>query len=299
MSRLAVIDLGTNTFHLLIVEPIGDGQFKEIHREKRFVKLAEKGIETIAEAPQQRGLEAIAHYKQCLQKYDVSNVRAFGTAALRTASNGADFKQKIEASLGYPTQLIDGKEEARLIHLGVNLAAPFDNETRLVMDIGGGSVEFILANENGVIWSQSFPIGVAVLRHRFHHQEPIHAAEIEALQTFLDTALQDLFTVLEQHPIQTLIGASGTFDVLENLLSKHQPTPLSAEVDVALFPDLLRQIIRLNLEERFQSKDLPNDRADMIVVALLLIDYLLKKTNCKRILVSAYAMKEGMLSEMT
>ncbi|MEN0005954.1 MAG: hypothetical protein AAF798_17520, partial [Bacteroidota bacterium] len=124
-QRFAVIDLGTNTFHLLITEALPAGGFSEVYRERKFTQLAEEGIETIGAAALQRGLKALQHFKQQLTAHQVEQVRAFGTAALRTASNGPDFIRQVAEEIGIDIQLISGTEEARLIHLGVLQAVEF------------------------------------------------------------------------------------------------------------------------------------------------------------------------------
>lgn len=298
-KRVAVIDLGTNTFHLLIVDLEEQGHFSKIYRERRFIKLGENGVETIGDAPYRRGLNTLLDYKETLLQHSVTQVKVFGTAALRTASNGPGFIREVKEKTDLDITLISGEEEARLIYLGVRQAVPFSKETSLIMDIGGGSVEFIIADENTVYRAQSFPIGVSVLRNNFHKQEPISATELAALQLHLDETLRPLRSTLKNFDIQNLIGASGTFDVLETMLVQERLSDLYAEVEVKNFTPLYLKFLSMDLEGRLKTEKLPADRADMIVVALILIDYVLRLGNIERITVSAFAMKEGMLSEMT
>ncbi|MEM6965344.1 MAG: phosphatase [Bacteroidota bacterium] len=296
--RYAVIDLGTNTFHLLIVETNAAGIAKQLYRERIFVKLAEDGITTIGANAYQRGLDALQHFQKIIVEKKVEKVKAFGTAALRTASNGAAFSQDAKEKANISIQLISGKEEARLIHLGVLQAIELGEEKGLIMDIGGGSVEFIIADKHQVFWAESFPLGVAVLHRTFHKNEPIAAAEIKTIETHLKTTLQPLFRALKTIKVPNLIGASGTFDVLENLLPHTTQTPFSATIEVKNFPPLYEKIIKMNLEERHAAEGIPSSRADMIVVAMVLIDFIIRKVATEKIMVSAYAMKEGILWEM-
>lgn len=298
-NRFGVIDLGTNTFHLLISEKDSDGNITELFRERIFVKLGEDGIDTIGDAPFQRAIDAIHCFKKELEKYHVTKVKAFGTAGLRTASNGLQFIERIKNETGIQIELIHGNEEARLIHLGVIQAVPLNNEKGLIMDIGGGSVEFIVANKKGVIWAQSFPIGVSVLFRKFHKSDPISLAEIKAIEAHFESILQPLTEVLKTNETPVLIGASGTFDVLDMFLSKHRISPIHSSVEVADFHPLYEQFLNATLAERFKIEKLPESRAELIVVAMILINFILKKANIQRISVSAYALKEGILSEMT
>lgn len=298
MPRYAVIDLGTNTFHLLVVEPREEGGFRELLRDRRFIKLAENGIATIGAAPMARALETIEAFAQILVREEVSRVKAFGTAALRTASNGAEFIREVFQRTGLQIDLIDGAEEARLIHLGVAQAVPFGAETYCIMDIGGGSVEFILANDRAVFWAQSFPIGVAVLFRNFHHSDPISPSEIQAVENYLENILAPLFQALSRFPTQVLVGASGTFDVLEDFLVREKAHPAHSRLDPELFFPFYHQVVPTTLQQRRAIAGMPADRVDMIVVALVLVDFILKKLSCREILISNYAMKEGMLEEL-
>jgi len=299
MKRYAVIDLGTNTFHLLIVQQDETGQLIEVHRERIYVHLAEKGIAKIGAAPFQRGIDALLKFHQTLQNFPVETLKAFGTAALRTASNTPEFIAKIKTTTGIQIDIIPGKEEARLIYLGVKQVVNFHQEYDLIMDIGGGSVEFIIANKEGVQWAESFPIGVAVLYNQFHKNDPIRKTEIDTLESFLNTTLYTLSEALKKYPIARLIGASGTFDVLEDNLVKVRQQPNVANFPVSKYLPLHEEVVNMTLEERLQRDKLPNSRADLIVVALLLINNILKRSNAQEIVVSSYAMKEGMLRELT
>ena len=298
MNRYGVIDLGTNTFHLLIIEVNEKGETTELFRERIFVKLAEDGIGKIGKKAYLRGIQALSHFQKILLKYQVKNINAFGTAALRTASNGLEFIKAAKSESGISIHLIPGKEEARLIHIGVTQAVELGDKKGLIMDIGGGSVEFIIADKNEVFWAESFPIGVAVLYNNFHQEEPISIKETDVLHSHLEQTLQPLFDVLKNHKTTCLIGASGTFDVLEKILPNAQRTALSATINVGNFHPIYQKILKMNMEERRVEESIPLTRADMIVVALILIDFIIKKVKIEKILVSAYAMKEGILWEM-
>ncbi|MEM8907350.1 MAG: phosphatase [Bacteroidota bacterium] len=297
MPKYGVIDLGTNTFHLLIVQT-ENGQFHPLFRERVFVRLAEDGINTIGPGPYQRGLDCMRRYRTILDQNEVSQVTALGTAALRMASNGPKFVDDLYQQTGIEVQVISGDREAQLIHRGVSHAIPLERHTSLIMDIGGGSVEFIVADHQRVHWAQSFPIGVAILFQKFHHDDPISETSIQQLYTYLSDILQPLLPILEQHQIQNLIGASGTFDVLETYLGSRSPHDLYSTVFVPDFYPIKDQLLKTTLEERLQMPQLPSSRAEMIIVALLLIDYILERARPQNILVSSYAMKEGMLQEM-
>jgi len=298
MAPLAVIDLGTNTFHLLIVDPLVTGGFRERLRLRKFVKLAEDGIARIGPAPFQRALDTLNEFRQLLDEYGVKDVQAFGTAALRTASNGEELVRQAREATGIPIMLISGEEEARLIHQGVSMAVPLFARPDLIMDIGGGSVEFIIANRGQGFWTRSFPIGVAVLTQRFHRTDPISPEEVRELRAYLEEELKTLYKALRHFPCHRLIGSSGTFDVLENLLANERTHPLHATIPVRRFQPLHQKVLASNLDQRLNMEGVPSSRAGMMVAAFVLLDYILYLSAVHTIVVSAYAMKEGMLSSM-
>ncbi|MFT5999940.1 MAG: exopolyphosphatase/guanosine-5'-triphosphate,3'-diphosphate pyrophosphatase [Neolewinella sp.] len=295
--RRAVIDLGTNTFHLLIADVAADGKLTEIYRERIFVKLAEEGITTIGALPFSRGIAALKHYRKRLDEYGIEDLKAIGTAALRTASNGSEFVTTALREASITIQLISGDEEANLITTGVLRAIPILDDQILIMDIGGGSTEYIIAGDAGVDWRQSFPIGVSVLSNDFHHSDPISADEILRLENHLAEQLAPLAAALVKHPAHHLIGAAGTFDVLAEAL--RDPTapdhPTSHQLTLSGFPELYHTITSATLSERIALPEIPPERTDMIVVAMILLRFTFRLAEIRRITVSDYAMKEGVL----
>ena len=296
-SLRAVIDLGTNTFHLLIAAVEDEDRVREVYRERIFVKLASEGIETIGPEPFQRGITALRHFAEEIRKHRVDRVTAIGTAALRTASNGEVFVRTAELETGILIRLIPGDLEAELITRGVLAALPPLRERILIMDIGGGSTEFILASEAGVHWRQSFPIGVAVLQRNFHHSDPIDETEIRSLDEYLARILVPLRDVLREYPTRHLVGAAGTFDVLAEILRDEtgEKHPTSHRLDLGGLEDLHFRIVASTFQERLDMDGVPVERADLIVVAMLLIRFVMQLAETDRISVSDYAMKEGIL----
>ncbi len=298
MSKFAVIDCGTNTFHLLIAQPKPEGGFMTLYREKKFVKLAEEGIQRIGENAYERALNTLEAYAQTINEHQVAATRVSGTAALRTAENGPQFVAEVKAKTGLEVTIIPGKEEAQLIYEGVRQAIGPQKGPWMVMDIGGGSVEFIIVDETGVRWFESFPVGVAVLYKKLHQTEPISKIEIEQTRLFLKSKLVDLALALSRFPTHHLVGAAGTFDVIANILGKVKPTPHCDEVALDGFDKLYQRIISANWEERHAVAEIPDDRVDMIVVAMILIKLVLEIANVQKLTVSGFAMKEGMLARM-
>lgn len=293
----AVIDLGTNTFHLLIAKVLSDDTIQEVYRERCFVKLASEGIQSIGEAPFERGIKALRQFREILNEYKCTEVLAIGTEALRRAKNGKDFITAAQREAEIVIRLITGDEEAALITRGVLAALPVIQERLLIMDIGGGSTEYIIVEGQQVLWRQSFPLGVSVLYDGFHHSEPITPAEQNALRQHLEETTRPLAAALRRFPTHHLTGAAGTFDVLIDLLRDEDADayPTSQPLNFERFPDFLHQVLKAGPEERLLIPGLPAQRVDMIVVAMLLLDFTIKLADIDRVTVSQYAMKEGIL----
>jgi exopolyphosphatase/guanosine-5'-triphosphate,3'-diphosphate pyrophosphatase len=300
-SRRAVIDLGTNTFHLLIATVEPSDRIEVLYRERIFVKLAKDGIETIGPEPFQRGMSALRHFARLIGEYEVTQVTAIGTAALRTASNGELFIRTAELETGIAVRLISGDVEADLITAGVLAALPPLTDSILIMDIGGGSTEFIIASAEGVHWRESFPVGVAVLAHHFHRQDPIGESELRELEEHLSRQLSRLATALAEYPATQLVGAAGTFDALVGMLGTagEEKTPTSHRLPLEQLARLHFSLLTTTEAERLAFPGLPPERADLIVVALVLLRFVLRLAGIERVTVSDYAMKEGILLSET
>ena len=295
----AVVDLGTNTFHLLVGRCTPDG-IEEVARERHFVRVASDGIDRIGEAPYARAVAAAESMGRLLARYPGIPRAGFATAALRTASNGPELRERLSAAIGVDIEIIDGDREAGLIAAAV-LSAPLPPADRyLVMDIGGGSVEFILTEGTMTKYRESFPVGAQVLRQRFHKGEPFgktpDAPQRTTLNAYLDGVLAPLLAHCGFAPVQ-LVGSSGTFDVLAELYGVdyargvHTITPRLCTV-------LYEEACGMTEAERFGDSRIPDDRADMIVVALALIDWVLRRLPQQQIVTCAYALKEGALLEL-
>ena len=217
--KLAIIDIGTNTFKLMIAR-VQDGGFLVIDKEKIPVKLGEGGINNnvIAHNPFQRGLKAMKTHKATIDRFEVDKTLAFATSAIRSAENGRDFVRKVKAETGIEIEVISGNREAELIYYGVRQALDLGDEKVLIMDIGGGSTEFIIADRNRMYWKHSFDLGAARLLEVINPSEPISKNEIKKLRLYLKEQMQLLWAACELHTVKTLVGSSGSFDSLAEMI---------------------------------------------------------------------------------
>lgn len=298
MPPTAVIDLGTNTFNLLVFEHAADG-IRVVHSEDVPVFLGKDGIEKgmLADAAIQRGLAALQLLKERASGYGATSCKGFGTSALRSAKN-ADAIIGPAADMGIHISIIPGGEEADLILAGVRQAVQFTGKPALVMDIGGGSIEFILATEKALMWKHSFELGVTRLRERIPTSEPITVDEEARIAAHLDDRLEPLYAIIERHEPHLLIGSAGSFDTLAAIVAATRdqpldPTALSLPFSAMELDAISDRLLRMDREERLVVPGLPEHRVDTLPYALIAIERVLSAGAIRDLAWSKYALKEG------
>lgn len=301
--RLAIIDCGTNTFHLMVVDTVPGGKYTRTFNTRIAVKLGEGAINNgfIAATPFERGMTALRQFNAYMKQHKVEKVMAFATSAIRTASNGKEFVEKVKSEIGIELEVIDGDREAELIYLGNREALRMNESVSLIMDIGGGSTEFILANDQEIFWKQSYMLGAARLLERFKHSSPITHEEIAAIKNHLRENTRSLFEQIKKLSPQELIGSSGAFDsVVEMIHGELGGEPLvdaktGYEVNIDNYHQVSAKVKQANLEQRKAIRGLTPMRFDMIVISCLLIDFVLEESGINKMRVSTFSLKEGAL----
>ena len=290
--RRAVIDLGTNTFNLLIA----DTQTRQIcFQTKEGVALGMGGIneQRIGEAAMERAFAALHQFKTHCEHWQVTEIRAIGTSALRDATNSHELLEKVKSELQITIEIISGLKEAELIYQGVRLTHDFEKPA-LIMDIGGGSTEFIAANPHGPYLAQSFDIGVSRLFQLFDYQDPMSLNDIDKVERYLEERCAPFF---KKHLPTVLIGSSGSFETFYELMeeSVFQAQGQAVEVDIEAFERMLQQIIASTQAERDQNPHIIAIRKRMAPLAAIKTRWVLRQANIAQILISPYSLKEGVL----
>ena len=305
--RLALIDMGTNTFHLLIVEERPGEPPHVLLRTKVGVRLGEGGISRgeIAPAPYDRALQTMRGFKEEIELHQATEVRATATSAMRVARNGPDLVRDILELTGIQVEVIGGKREAELIAKGIRRAVPLGAAKHLLMDIGGGSVEFIIANADTIFWKHSFEIGAQRLLDQFFPDPSgvFPPAQLRAELEFLAAQLAPLTAaVAELGPLAGLVGSSGSFDTLADLrvgrIRREADLPPRTALPLADFERFFAQLLTLDHAGRVALPGMFPMRADMLVVASVIIKYVLTTYGLTHITTSAFALKEGLLAEL-
>ena len=299
--KIAVIDLGTNTFHLLLAS-VKEGSFSVIYREKTAVKIGENGINDGKITPEatKRALAAIHRFKAAIDAEQIQHVYATATSAIRNAQNGRELVALIKEETGIKVRIISGLQEASFIYYGVTHAMALGHHQSLIMDIGGGSIEFIIANDEEISWMKSFEIGGQRMMDKFQKNDPILPSEIKQIEEYLTENLKPLFDAVKKYKPAVLIGSSGSFDTLSDMYRvgkgiEKKPTETEYPLTLRAFEEALQLLTTKNREERLSIPGMIELRVDMIVVASILINFVLQQTGIKEIRVSAYALKEGVL----
>ena len=277
--RAAVIDLGTNTFHLIIADLTAN--FGElIYKTTVAVRLGEGRINEAMIIPVafERGLAALEYFAETIKLHEVAVVKATATSAIRSASNGREFVNAALERSGISIDVIDGETEASLIFKGVQATGLIDT-TSLVMDIGGGSTEFILCNPRDVLWKKSYNIGAARLMQAYFKSDPINEEDKSAIYHHVAELTSELLQQCEQHRPLKLIGSAGAFESFAGMLmiknNKPANTVKSGDINYMQYLELANRLIASTHDQRQHMEGLIPLRVDMIVMAALLVNFVL------------------------
>ncbi len=303
--RIAIIDLGTNTFNLLIAEQVNDS-YNILLETKYPAKLGKGGINDRKILPEamDRGILALQTHLETMKPYAVDKVVCIATAAIRSAVNGQEFVKRVKEELGLDIRVVDGQKEAELIFDGVKQVLPIGDERVMILDIGGGSNEFIIANKDGVLWKHSFDLGMARLLDHFQPNDPITQDEIKAVEAYVKPELKLLYEAMEKYPTRTLIGSSGSFDTISAMIAAvHHPHMDMKKVSTYHVPlnyakELHDIFMQSTLEERKKMKRMDLHRVEMIVLASIFINFIVEEFNIEEIWQCGFALKEGAIYQM-
>lgn len=298
--RIAAIDIGTNSIRCIIAEVAKEGKFRILDDEKATVRLGEKlamaGM--ISDEAAKRATEAMQRFHKLVTGMHVEAVEAVATSAVRTAINGKALIEALSQELGYEIKVISGEEEAELA--AASALSNFDmyGKRTAMVDIGGGSVEVVTAYGNHVEEFYSLDLGAVVLTDRFLTSDPVAETELKKLQRHIRGCLKRAFTG-KKILVDSLIGSGGTLTALgcmamqmrkDNYVSIHGYEVLRSEV-----VHLLAMLVRKDLKGRRTIPGLNQDRADIIVAGVVVIDELMRFFDANRVLVNERGIREGLL----
>jgi len=294
--RMAILDMGTNTFNVLVRDP-DDVRYE--FSDKIPVRLGEGGFGTgrISEAALERARQALISLVALAHDQGATLIEALATSAVRDASNGHELVEWAHRVLGLNIEVIDGIREAQYILEGVRHAVELPEEPVLVVDIGGGSTEILLARGSETVWMKSYPLGVSRLKELFQPLDPLNSEDQARLHEHFSTHFDGLTTELRRHRPRWLIGSSGSFDTLADLVRVPPGSPEVWSPSEPIAPDsalamcvLLQQ---LPLEERLGLPGMATFRAELMGISALLVQHLLELHPFEHFVLSRFALKEG------
>lgn len=297
-QTLAAVDLGSNSFHMIVARVL-DGHMQVIDRLREPVRLA-GGMDSrgrLAGAAQQRALECLQRFGQRLSGLPKVRVRVVGTNTLRAAKNASSFQTRAEKALGYPLEIISGREEARLIHLGVahGLADP-EGARRLVVDIGGGSTELIIGEGFRTLERESLSMGCVVSSERYFDDGTISGKRMKAAETAALVELQNITEPYQKVGWNDVVGASGTIKAIRDIVegAGWSAGGISADGLTRLRDELLgaRNVFSMQL------KGLTEDRAPILAGGVAILHAVFQALDIKHMSVSDMALREGLLYDM-
>jgi exopolyphosphatase / guanosine-5'-triphosphate,3'-diphosphate pyrophosphatase len=248
----------------------------------------------------ERGLEALQRIKFLCDSHQVEEILAYATSAIREAKNGGDFIHRVNSDVGIQVRAIPGKKEAQLIGYAVRHSIALDKEMVLMVDIGGGSVEFIIGNNEEFVYLNSLKLGVARMSAKFVSTDPIEKKEIKALKKHFKKKLKELKSVIKEHKVKTIIGSSGTMENIGAMIAKRnshtaEMTLNELNFDAKEFKKLYSEFIGLNREERAGIDELDEKRIDIINPGFVLLKYMIRKFEIEQVKISEAALRDGMI----
>lgn len=302
-QRVAIIDCGTNTFNLLIKEKV-DGEWKTLFNTKLPVMLGTGGFSEKRLMPNRmaRGIDALYSYKNVIDSMGVEDVRVFATSAVREATNGNEFVVRVKKHLNFDMEVISGDREAELIFEGVVQTTGALTEDYLIMDIGGGSTEFIFVRNQKPLWRRSYLLGVSRIYGLLKPASRINQDDVHRLRAHLNAELQDLISFLKENPVSILVGSSGSFDTLFDMYQfgvaegSMEHNKRLNEIPFSSYPSIHQWLMGSTMEERLAHPAIPQLRAEFMPLSTYLAKFVLEQSSFNKIYQSEYALKEGVLA---
>ncbi|MCX4189894.1 exopolyphosphatase [Methylophaga sp. OBS3] len=295
---LAAVDLGSNSFHMIIAR-LRDGHFQVMDRLREMVQLR-AGLDSdnmLSEEAQARAIACLERFGQRIQNLPRGKVRVVGTNTLRVAENSREFLRQARRALGHPIEIVTGEEEARLIYLGVSRALAFDNQRRLVMDIGGGSTEFIIGEGLSGLMRESLEMGCVSFHQQFFADGKITQLQMQSALLASAIRLRSI-----QRPYQRMgwveaVGASGTIRSVADIVTA-QGWSENGVITNASLDKLIEALLAAGDEEKINLQGLSPERKNVLASGVAILKASFDRLNIERMVVSDGALREGLLYDL-
>ena len=301
--RLAAIDIGTNSFHLIIVEvDTQTGKFNILGREKEIVRLGSGSTDMkyLGMEAMERGIGALKKFKALASSAGAS-VRAVATSAVREAINRDEFLFSALLETGIKVEVASGVEEARFIYLGILQSLPVFDKRMLMIDIGGGSTEFLIGHGREINYDNSLKLGAIRLTQRFFPGGETESRQVKACRQYIRGHMSNVTREITKFKFETAVGSSGTILNIANIINVKRGKPSGEKLNSFIFT---REELNAAAEEiteartakqRLKIEGLDPNRADIITAGALIIEQIFKELKIKEMTVSEYALREGII----
>src|SRR5580765_5687006 len=300
--RIAAIDIGTNSIHMIVVQVRPDLSFEVIDREKEMVRLGAGGLDGRALTPEamHAALQVLSKFRRLAESHKVDEVIAAATSATREAENGGEFLQAVTDQIGIRPRVISGSEEARLIHMAAVYGVSVTGDPVVVIDIGGGSVEVTRGVGPAVELGKSFKLGVIRLTERFIKTDPLEPRDERRLVRHIDADIGKYLHQIRDAGFDRVIGTSGTILSLGTVASAvdgHAPsaTLRNRRIPAKAIRHVRKEMIALDLEKRLRVPGLEPRRADLAVAGAILLDELLRRLGAPDVTLCDMSLREGLV----
>jgi exopolyphosphatase/guanosine-5'-triphosphate,3'-diphosphate pyrophosphatase len=300
--RIAAIDIGTNSIHMIVVRVRPDLSFEVIDREKAMVRLGAGGLDgkALTTEAMSAALQALSKFRRLAESHSVDVILAAATSATREARNGGEFLARIEAETGIRPRVITGADEARLIHLAAVYGVDVSSARAVVIDIGGGSTEITLGTATTVQAARSFKIGVIRLTERFVKSDPLSGRDEQKLTKHVLSEIDRHCEQITAAGFDRVIGTSGTILSLGTVATAMAGGTVPGELRNLRVPAkqirrLRKEVVTLSLAQRLTMPGLDPRRADLIVAGAVLLDAILRRLGADDITLCDLALREGLV----
>lgn len=302
MSELvAALDIGTNSFHLVVAKPVPGG-FEVVTREKEVVRLGHGGgdMKEISEDAMSRGVKCLVRLAEIARSHD-AELRAVATSAVREARNKSDFVKRVRKAADIDVEVVSGVEEARLIHLGVLNAIGVHDRPMFMCDIGGGSTEVVVGLDDEVLFARSFKLGAVRLTDRFFSGQSLHPSAVPSCRALIRSSLSVVAPEVQELGFEVVAASSGTAETIARIIvgmrGETEPRTMNR---FEFSGDEVRAVVAAlqsepTVEARARRFQLEPNRADIILAGALILEGIVDTFELKSILFSDYALREGLL----
>jgi exopolyphosphatase/guanosine-5'-triphosphate,3'-diphosphate pyrophosphatase len=300
--RIAAIDIGTNSIHMIVVKVRPDLSFEVIDREKDMVRLGAGGLDgkNLTPTAMTAALQTLAKFRRLAESNKVDEIVAAATSATREAENGGDFIAEVTRQTGIRIRVISGTEEARLIHLAAGYGVDVGGSTAAVIDIGGGSVEVTLGTATQLSLGKSFKTGVIRLTERFVKTDPLSSHDERRLVKYLNKEMGAYLAQIASAGFDRVIGTSGTILSMGALaIAEDEGGPpqdiRNQRVSAKAIHRLRKRMVEADIEERLHMTGMDPRRADLNVAGSVLLDTILRGLGADDLTLCDLALREGLV----